>query len=618
MLPLPAAVAISQIVALLGVEAVRYTVMATASLIKDIDFRLLYEQDIFQKAKYFRRFTTTKTKKNVALFFSVISLVIYFLPAWVAIQGNVLGTEYIYSQISEGRVHIWYTSPHNGIFKELINIKTKREVNTTTAILENYLVTKNKSTIANPSGEWHKVDEIVASTMRWKYDQRYPPAPQTINAQEGIFTVSNDLNITILTYHYSKQPESSSTLEQCINRDDPTYSNNLVTNFSNIDGHRVQAVRAYNRICYPITDSTLSLRQGVYKRSFNDATSVLENNDELFRSSFLHEQVSASVSADASILDLSENCISLLIKRKAHITTFYDSISSVLCRLPTNNTQDTLPYNQNIDSIVCQLTELAAKNPALPMFQATRRTIENNKIINSVYTYIKKPEGGHGILIDLTSISAFFIKRGRTYTYYDNQEILLMHQVIKQQGLQLTSNYHRLLQEMDPFPSVDTTYGQNTWTDISLAATDLIEADLVQHFFTRITATVTPALSIPLSVLVLICVLFAVFTIIIVIASMVASPIYKADLRKLLLSTLQYSLETKSNVVLEDGAIEMIDRARRQGIISDHNGRMDDLHASIFKYGEENKDKNQLLTMDDISIALASETEEDFGATEDA
>jgi hypothetical protein len=84
MLPIPAVVALSQILALAGVETVRRTVMATSFLIKDIDIRLMYEQSYYEKVLYFDRFTTTKIKKNVVLVFTAISLVIYFLPAWIA------------------------------------------------------------------------------------------------------------------------------------------------------------------------------------------------------------------------------------------------------------------------------------------------------------------------------------------------------------------------------------------------------------------------------------------------------------------------------------------------------------------------------------------------------
>jgi hypothetical protein len=603
MLLLPAAVAISQITALLGVEAIRYIVMAIASSIKDIDFRLMYEQDVFQKARYFKRFSSTKVKKNIVLCLSIIALVIYFLPTLVSIQGNILGTEYKYSSISKHGPYGLYVYQKDIIFKELVNTKSKGEVNTTAAILENYLVVANKSTKANSSGEWYTVNESLADTKRWESDESYPPVPQIINAEEGAIIATNNNGGKIVTYYYSKQPESSSTLEQCLDSTDPTYSNNLITGFSNIEGHYVQAVRAYNHTCYPMADNSPLLTKAVYERFINGKeTSKVESNDVIFRSSFLHEHTSASVSVDASTLYMGSDGISMLIKKKAHITAFYDNSSSVLCKTPFDNAQDTLSYNQNIDSIICQLIELVSQNPTLPMVQATRRSIEKNKIIDSVYTYIKKPEGGHGIMVDLISISAFHIKNSQRIMYNIDEEVLLAHQTIKREGWNLTgSNYHTLLQEMDVFPSVDTIYGQNTWADL-VQANDIIGDWRDQYFFSLVMANMTPTLAMPSLWLIVSCVLFAVFAIIIAISSMMTSDIYKADLRKLLLSTLQYSLNTKStnSRIAEDSTIQTND-----------DEKVDDLYASVFKYGKENKDKKQLLTMDDIPIVYARKSRTD-------
>jgi predicted membrane protein len=607
MIPLPAAVAISQVAGLLGVEATRYIVMAIAYFINDIDFRLMYEQDVFQKARYFKRFSTTKIKKNVVLCFSAIALVIYFLPTLVSIQGNVLGTEYSYSEVLRSYPYRIEPSRNDIVFKELINTKSKGVVNTTAAIIKNHFATSNMSTNANPSGVWYNVDENFAYTERWESDESYPPVPQTINAEGAIIaTTFNDRNI--VTYYYSKQFESSSTLEQCLDRTDPAYSNNMITNFSNIEKHRVQAVHAYSHTCYPITDNSLLLSQAVYEKTVdNEARSKIELNDAIFRSSFIHEHTSASVSVDASSMYLDNESISMLIKKKAHITAFYDNSSSVLCRTPSNHARDILPYNQDIDSIVCQLTDLALQNPTLPMLQATRRNIENNKVIDSVYTYIKKPEGGHGIMIDLISVSAFLIKKKDGWLDRNEREVLIAHQTIKREEWDLTgSNYHNLLQKMDVFPSVDTTYGQNTWADLVQLIYVFPGLSDKDHPIYLVEANVTPTLAMPSLWLIVSCVLFVVFAVIIAISSMMTSAIYKANLRKLLLSTLQYSLKAKStnNRVSEDGAIEMNDINNGQAIVPDHNGKIDNLYASVFKYGVENKDKNQLLTMDDIPIVV--------------
>jgi hypothetical protein len=490
--------------------------------------------------------------------------------------------------------------------------------NTTIAILEDYLISNNINTTANPSGVWYKVHKIAADTARRENDDRYSLIPQTINTQDNTFFITDQFGKKRVTYYYSKSQEPSSTLKQCIDRDDSAYINNLVTNFNDVQEHHVEAVRAYNRTCFPIIDSTLYLRKNTGKSS-GGSVSVLEKNNQVFRSSFLHEQMSASASTDASLLYLDRDRISLLIKKTAHITTFYDNTDSVLCRAPTDKVQDTLPYNQDIDSIVCQLTDLALQNPTLPTLQATRRNIENNKVIDSVYTYIKKPEGGHGIMIDLISVSGFYIQSNSSFpTGFEYLEDLFAHQVIKHQELNPTSSYHQLLQDLDPLPSVDTANGQNMWTDLVVIATSLRSGPLESGFFIRITAVVTPGLDIPMGWRVFACVLFAIFVIIIAVSSRVASPIYKANLRLLLLSTLQYSIKVKANAIAEDGAIEMDDRSSTRTNVPLHNSKINDLYASVFRYGNENKDKHQLLTMDNISIVLVSEFETYGGTTEEA
>ncbi|KAL9547437.1 hypothetical protein PS6_007135 [Mucor atramentarius] len=576
MLPLPVSTFITQLVALLTMAAMSRIVILCAYYLRDIDIRLMYQENIFRHVGWYTDYNSTSPRKRLVFLLASLGLAAGFLPTFLSIAGYVKdnNAQVSYTRVEETSNSYYELSPQHfikdtdPIFNNFYD-RTYEPANSTGILLENYLHSINKKTIRNPSGVWYNAPAVYFSPeqqlRRWEQDDNYPPVPQLIDSsQQGVFSVkANEQPTYFLSYNTKIKSEGSFTLAGCVDNDSSRFN-------------VVQAVRSMNHSCYPITDPSLWLIASQVDASEKRDSKLNLVDGAIFRSGRLNQQAVAtySMSVSASNWGPVGGQKVMMIKKNAHITVFYDDNSKAVapesCVTASNSSKHL--FHEDINWIACQLVASAKQNPTLPMLQATRRTFASNTIINSVYTYIKK-NNGHGIMLDLTLLSAYYTS-GRSEPMYQTAEVLISHQMIKKTDFQ-TTDYEQLLATMNPFPDVDTLYGLNTITDLVLAGTNLL-AGVPNRDFLKTTAVVIPSIKASIPWIAMTCSL-AVFSLLVCIAASRLTPeAYKTDLRSLLVHTL----------ISQEAAFtsdQHVDRRKKSGLstravrlkVSDNNGSLE-------------------------------------------
>ncbi|KAL7335700.1 hypothetical protein PS15p_201134 [Mucor circinelloides] len=546
MLPLAVSVFITQIIAFLGVAAVAKVVVLFAYHFKDIDIRFMYHENIFRHLGWYKDYNTLDLRRILVIYVSLLALVISFIPTYLSFGADTLDAENVaYTNIQTstnskrdlrpGTI----SSTKEPLFKEFYDTSKHTPANSTGIILENYILSTGKKTQMNPSGVWYNVPSVhflpEQQIERWKKDVSYLMQPQNVNDQ-GVFSTqdSNSTSFAIL-YNNKDKTEGSSTLESCVDND--PLKSNLVTNMTSIDGHRVQGVVTVNRTCYPMTDPSLWLVSSEEQNKDMSDSILNYNQDNYFRSaSPLNHQSSASYSMGVvtTTWDNSYTTV-VMIKKSAHITIFYNDVNRAITpdSCISSSFADKSTFHQDINMIACQLVSQAKQNPTLPMLQATRRLYEGSKMINSVYTYIRR-NGGHGIMVDLTLYSAFSTSIAGSGIY--DKEIPIAYQQLKKSNFD-TMDFEQLLQSINPFPDIDTEYGLNTIADLVYIGTKLLGMYFSRDFL-KTTASIIPFVRVS-TVWIGLTVSLAVVFIVVIIASTVMAPeAYETDLRSLLVHTL--------------------------------------------------------------------------------
>ncbi|GAN02022.1 hypothetical protein MAM1_0015d01461 [Mucor ambiguus] len=546
MLPLPVSVFITQIVALLGVTAATKLVILVAYYLKDLDIRLMYHENIFRHLEFYEDYNTSDTKKGLVAWMSLIAFLLSFIPTYLSFAADTKDTEHvIYTNIQTAESmnslgSFVVDQIEEPLFTEFYNTANHAPANSTGVILENYIISKKKQTQINPSGVWYNAPSVHFSPAKqiasWGTDARYPMNFQTVNDTNIFSTRGRVKESYAISYNNKAHTQGSSTLETCAGND--SLDSNIVTNITSIDGHQVQGARSMNRTCYPITDPSLWLI------SFQDADddagvdSLLNSREDIyFRSASSSPQSSASYSMGVVARNWEKlNMNVAMVKKSAHITIFYSDFNRSLApdSCISSNYLNKSAFNQDINMITCQLISLAKQNPTLPILQATRRSYIANKMINSVYTYIKKDDG-HGILVDLTLYSAFFATRSPADIA--GPEMLIAYQQVKKSDFD-TKDFEQILQSINPFPDLDTEYGLNTMTDLVLIGIRLFGSTYNKKVFLKTTAYIVSSVRVS-TVWIVLALSFAVIFLLIITASNFMTPkVYKTDLRSLLIHTL--------------------------------------------------------------------------------
>lgn len=545
MFPLPVSIFITQLVAFLGVAAIARIVILIAYYLKDIDVRLMYHENIFRYLEIFKGYDNSCSKKWLVIALSSIAFILSFLPTFFSITGDIRDAQHVsYTNIKTTDSPYYYlnrTSDSLANMPLFVNFYeyNQEPANLTGILLENYITSIGKERTKNPSGVWYNAPSVhffpKQQLQRWANDANYPPTPQIVN-DKGVFTLQQQDNqkpTYFLSYNSKIKTKGSSTLESCVDND--PLKTNIVNNLTSVEGHQVQAVHAYNRTCYPLTDPSLWL-VAAQEREVNNADSSLNTMEDLYyRSAFLAQQSSASYSMGivSSIWDYLNQKV-MMIKTSAHITIYYDDNNRLLTQEScVPDTTSKLTFNQDINLIACQLVALAKQNLTLPMLQATKRTFESNRILNSVYTYVRK-DNGHGIMIDLTQYSGYNVPKSMQDNYFD-KEMFIGYQKIKKSNFE-TIDFEQLLQSINPFPDIDTEYGLNTINDLVLFGAGLLGNSYGN--FLRTTAIVIPSVKVSTAWIAVTITFAVLFILIIAIASFLTPKAYKTDLRSLLIHTL--------------------------------------------------------------------------------
>ncbi|KAL9540916.1 hypothetical protein MBANPS3_009424, partial [Mucor bainieri] len=584
MLPLPVSTFITQIVALLTVAAISRIAILCAYRLKDIDIRLMYQENIFRHLGWYTDYHSDTPRKQLAFLLALLGLAASFLPTFLSITGDVSDNEHVsYANIQKSTTNYYELSPkhfrkeNHPIFTNLydnsrLNASSSSaagEANSTTGILlENYLQSAHRKTTPNPSGVWYNVPAFRFSPeeqlRQWRNDANYPPSPQ-VN-QQGVFSLQEDQWPTYFLSYNNKAPsEGSSTLKHCVDND-PSGSN--LVNLPSIDGHQVQAAQAMNRTCYPMADPSLWLVAAQSDGSYKEDSKLNFVDSALFRSGYLDQQTTATyaMGVSANNWGQSGHQKAFMIKKSAHITVFYSDKTKALvpetCMPAFDNSIKHL-FHQDINFIVCQLAASAKQNPALPILQATKRTYDSNNIINAVYTYLQK-DNGHGIMIDLTLLSAYYTS-GYTKLMLDRDEALIAYQKIQKTDFD-TTDYEQLLQSMNLFPDVNTVYGLNTITDLVVVGSHLLDGEANEDF-TKTKAKVVAAIKPSVPWIVVTCSLTVLSLLVCTVVSRLAPTAYKTDLRSLLVHTLINQEKTNSNTAASNND-PTLNRQKKTGLVT--------------------------------------------------
>jgi hypothetical protein len=463
MLALPVALFIYQIIALLAVTALASSLMCNDRL----DFRLMHIQNSLDKLKNIKLFKSDTSGKLALFFWTLMALVLTFLPVFLTMTNSIFDYGIYYTDIhtvgqeeAQGGT-VPALIPDNEtypIFDRFAHYNpnyAERNISpyfmNIHYVLKTYLRRNLKKQVdPNPSGVWYSSlsdfieNKFLTETPVTKKERlKYPEfSLQKANAITGTYS-PQDSNVT--TYTFGLQNQDSSTLKFCAGASNNSMT--LITNFSSIEGHRIQAIRGTlpsYPVCFPLSDASMPIL--VQPQNQKLQPSVLDSNDRLFRSRQLSGPTYIiNVALSISGMNLNNTHISMGIKKTAHITvndayTDYSYLNESLNCSPEelNKEHNQVPlglsansiYNHvNHTRIICALRALSQQNPDMPILQASRRVIEQNSSLNSVYTYLAGtpayPLGGY--MVDLTWFTAYTVAAPVTVFPEDNKEYLVAH-----------------------------------------------------------------------------------------------------------------------------------------------------------------------------------------------
>ncbi|CAO3649528.1 unnamed protein product [Mucor fragilis] len=536
MLPLPLSVFITQIVALLGVAATTKLAILVAYYLKDLDIRLMYQENIFRHLEFYRDYSTTDARKGLVAWMSLLALLLSFIPTYLSFGADTKDTGHVaYTNIqTSSKIKYDLSMSTNDrddqpLFTEFYDTSKHTPANSTGVLLENYIMSRNKETKMNPSGVWYNA----------------PPAEEEKDWHATPYHTKSRAKVTFrVSYNNKDNTGGSSTLESCAGSN--PLESNPVTNMTSIDGHQVQGARDMNRTCYPVTDPSLWLISFQEEDNDNGVDSLLNTHEDLyFRPVSLMPQTSASYSMGVVARHWNKaNNYVVMVKKSAHITVFYSDFNRSLTPDGCNSSSysNISTFDQNVNRIACELVSQAKQNPTFSILQATRRSYTESKMTNSVYTYIKK-DNGHGIMIDLTMYSALIDSRTSAYTSIDSENFIAYQQVKKSEFV--TTDFEQLLQSINPFPDLDTEYGLNTITDLVRIGVRMFGlAD--NESFLKTTARIVPFVQVSTVWIALAVSLVVLFILVITASTTLVPEAYRTDLRSLLIHTL-LSHESSAN-----------------------------------------------------------------------
>ncbi|KAK4509731.1 Acyl-coenzyme A oxidase [Mucor velutinosus] len=407
MIPAVLAVLLYQLLAFLGAEAVTQIVTYIAFKRRDLDFKLMYQQDPLGILSNYNRFDKSAQQKAIIIFLSFFAIALQFIPT-IFTKFTSTGSIY-YSPINTPLTRSEATEKYNWpttlpVFSNFVPYlsnptATSLQDMTNEYIKENLRQNNTQSSV----GYWF----TPKISKRFEWDNRQKGFLENFN---GIYANGSLADQTATAFGNrpgdSEYP-SSHTLYSC-RASDPT---NLVNYIPAIHGNSVQGAKGYDFPCYPIYDNTLSI---VLSQRVDGAyqTSLLNSNDTIYRQMKLFQGTSASSSFGVSIFNHNSSHMTMAIKKTAHITLYSYNRTAILpsdCSKGdranfTNNFID-LPYN----AVLCDLINAKnSLNVTTRLVQAAGRIYLENYVVNTVYTFQTGGmyDEGESIMVDLSLFQA--------------------------------------------------------------------------------------------------------------------------------------------------------------------------------------------------------------------
>ncbi|KAL9546812.1 hypothetical protein MBANPS3_006483 [Mucor bainieri] len=544
MIPAVLAVLLYQILAFLGAEAVTQIVTYIAFKRRDLDFKLMYQQDPLEILSNYNRFDKSTHQKAIIIFLSFFAIALQFIPT-IFTKFTSTGSIY-YSPIITPLARPEAISKYNWpttlpVFNNFVTYLTNPTATslqdmTNEYIKENFRQNNTQSSV----GHWF----TPKLSKRFEWDDRQKGFPENFN---GIYANGSIADQTATAF--GNRPgdfeySSSHTLAL-----DPT---NLVDYIPPIYGNSVQGAKGYNFPCYPIYDNTLSI---VLSQRVDGAyqTSLLNFNDTIYRQMKLFQGTSASSSFGVSIFNHNSSHMTMAIKKTAHITLYSYNRTAILpsdCSNDgrvnfTNNFID-LPYN----AVLCDLINAKnSLNVTTRLVQAAGREYVENYVVNTVYTFQSGGmyDEGESVMVDLSLFQATTVEG----SLLDNKEHMVAYSATNLQFRNSSSNgttttaadlsndkIGTLLKLLDPsrinqdtidilvgMASMRVRWENGDYTDFSLNRSQVLEAVETPVWWIIAICTLAVIFAIPQSCRIL----------------MRQIPEYAEDLRTLLLLTLERS-----------------------------------------------------------------------------
>jgi hypothetical protein len=486
----------------------------------------MYIQNPSDKLRNLKLFKSNVCSKISILFWTFAALVLTFLPTILTISNGLFSYNVYYTDIriigqeeAQGGA-VPALIPDNEIYpifdSFLEDDDMTRYMSRSPYAMDTYQVLKaylhrnlKKQVDPNPSGVWY--NGLSDFDRRWRTRGgrrkriRYPQySLQKADAITGTYT-SQDSNMA--TYTFGLQNQDSFTLRLCAGINGAT----LVTNFTEFEGHRIQAIRGAlppSQICYPVSDSSLPIL--VQPRNQKLQPSVLDSNDRAFRPSQLSGMMAlTAITLSVSGMDLNSTHISMGVKKTAHVTVYnmatdidhpdklLDCSPEALYR-PSSYSSfldvDSSPMFINVSHTrrVCALYALSQQNPDMPIWQASRRAVGQNSSLNAVYTYLAgtpaSPFGGY--MVDLTWFTAYTVAAPIAVFPEDNKEYLVAHLYNDDPNIYSfrTTGIEDMLNFKDPYEySFDIMTENPLLADLVLTRAALLQGNT--YYFTMTQAT---------------------------------------------------------------------------------------------------------------------------------
>lgn len=407
MIPAVLAVLLYQILAFLGAEAVTQVVTYIAFKRRDLDFKLMYQQDPLGIFSNYNRFDKSTHQKAIIIFLSFFAIALQFIPT-IFTKFASTGSIY-YSPIStplaRSEAIAKYSWPTTlPVFSNFVPYL----INPTSASLQdmtNEYIKENlrQNNMQNSVGHWF----TPKLSKRFEWDSRQKGFLENFN---GIYANGSLADQTATAFGNrpgDSEYTSSHTLYSC-RASDPT---NLVNYMPPIHGNSVEGAKSYIFPCYPIYDNTLSI---VLSQRVDGAyqTSLLNSNDTIYRQMKFFQGTSASSSFGISIFNHNSSHMTMAIKKTAHITLYSYNRTAILpsdCSKGnranfTNNFID-LPYN----AVLCDLINAKnSLNVSTRLVQAAGRIYLENYVVNTVYTFQSGGmyDEGDSVMVDFSLFQA--------------------------------------------------------------------------------------------------------------------------------------------------------------------------------------------------------------------